>query len=124
MSNATRTQQHKAIIQEYVSRDQDISIQVPIIGHSWSSCRSILHRLAFQHDYWYDDPTNNCEETKSIEVEGHRVTLILWVYEGNNYAFMAEVLRKRNIFLLAYDVTDRNTFDYIKKFHPEVFGAD
>ncbi|KAH8686181.1 hypothetical protein BGZ61DRAFT_589449 [Ilyonectria robusta] len=37
---------------------------------------------------------------------------------------MAEVLRKRNIFLLAYDVTDRNTFDYIKKFHPEVFGAD
>lgn len=37
---------------------------------------------------------------------------------------MARILRERNIFMLVYDVTDRNTFDYIKKFHAEVFGAD
>lgn len=37
---------------------------------------------------------------------------------------MTKILRKTNIFLLVYDVTDRNTFDHIKKFHAEVFGAD
>lgn len=37
---------------------------------------------------------------------------------------MAVTLQGTNVFLLVYDVTDRRTFDFIKKVHAEVFKAE
>ncbi|KAH7143417.1 hypothetical protein EDB81DRAFT_795648 [Dactylonectria macrodidyma] len=119
MSNAIITQKHKAVIQEYLSQNQDATIQVPILGHRWSSSRSVLYRLVWKTDYW-NDPTYNPEERMRVLIEGRWVTLIIWVNDADDTTYLARSLRRPNIFLLVYDVTDRYTFEYIKKVHAEL----
>ncbi|KAH7011088.1 hypothetical protein EDB80DRAFT_711230 [Ilyonectria destructans] len=123
MSNAIITPQQNAVIQEYLSQNEDATIHIPILGHRWSSCRSVLYRLVWKTDYW-DDPTYNYLERTSVQINGHRVTLIVELYESNDSPRMAVPLQGTNVFLLVYDVTDRRTFDFIKKVYTEVFGAE